>query len=172
MDRQVSTMKEGKKLPEGEVLNPRYLKSCWFLSQRLIAYLQAPVFPADHQKKKKKTTIKDPITSEPTNFDEQRRIFGTASRMAMFEELQMMNDSIAAQGSVIAVQNQRLDLLAPVQAQVIFIRKPALQNPAYCSTNACSSRFCAVGSQASLARFHSSTWVLDMKSVAASKISS
>ena len=54
MDRQVSTMKEGKKLPEGEVLNPRYLKSCWFLSQRLIAYLQAPVFPADHQKKKKK----------------------------------------------------------------------------------------------------------------------
>ena len=172
MDRQVSTMKEEKKLPEGEVLNPRYLKSCWFRSHRLIAYLQAPVFPADHQKKKKKTTIKDPITSEPTNFDEQRRIFGTASRMTMLEELQMMKDSIAAQGSVIAVQNQRLDLLAPVQAQVIFIRKPALQNPAYCSTNACSSRFCAVGSQASLARFHSSTWVLDMKSVAASKISS
>lgn len=42
----------------------------------------------------------------------------------MLEELQMMKDSIAAQGSVIAAQNQRLDLLAPVQAQVIFIRKP------------------------------------------------
>lgn len=42
----------------------------------------------------------------------------------MLEELQMMKDSIAAQGSVIAAQNQRLDLLAPVQAQVIFIQKP------------------------------------------------
>lgn len=61
----------------------------------LVADVHAPAFPTDHQK----TTMKDLITSEPTIFDERREIFGTASGMAILEELQMMKDSIAAQDS-------------------------------------------------------------------------
>ena len=53
--------------------------------------------------------MKDLINSESTSFDERRKTFGTASGMAILEELQMMKDSIAA-------QKQHLDLLAPVQA--------------------------------------------------------
>ena len=100
-----------------------------------MADVQAPSFPTDHQK----TAMKDLITSEPTIFDEQRKIFGTAPGMAIIEELQIMKDSIAAQDfkiaaqdSKIAAQKQRLDLLAPVQVQVRLIRKPILLNLACC----------------------------------------
>lgn len=53
--------------------------------------------------------MKDLKTSKPTSFDERRKTFGTASGMAILEELQIIKDSIAA-------QKQHLDLLAPVQA--------------------------------------------------------
>lgn len=61
-----------------------------------MADVQTPAFPTDYQK----TTMKDLITSE------QNLRF--CIRMIILEELQMMKDSITAQGFAIAAQKQRL----------------------------------------------------------------